>query len=207
MDGRLIQRQPALSGHVTGLQEYWLVVQPDTEVCNKLLLERQSLVMEHGLKAPARPSGYITVAQFAAQEGMESTLSRWIQRICSQQRSFAVTLNNYSGLPPDTIFLRVQDPAPFRHFAEQLRPVDEYLRSSACPPALLNHKPYLPIAGKLPPAIYERAMPEYSQRTFHESFLVHEMLLLRKDPTTRTCKTINIFGLLPGTHRLYTEMA
>lgn len=207
MDGRLIQRQSAYSGSAPGLGEYWLVVQPDTAVRNKLLSERQFLLTDHGLKAPARSPGYITVARFAAQEALEATLSRWIQKICSHQRSFAVTLNNYSGLPPDTIYVRVQDPGPFRHFVEQLRPVDEYLRSSACPPALLNHKPYLSIAGKLPPDVYERAMPVFSRRTFHESFLVQELLLLKKDAVSRAFKTINVFGLLPGTHRLYTEMA
>ncbi len=52
---------------------------------------------------------------------MEDTLIRWIQRICNRYSSFDLTLNNYSGFPPHTIYLRVQDPEPFRELMRQLR--------------------------------------------------------------------------------------
>ena len=50
------------------------------------------------------------------------------QSVCSfhvlLHPSFTVTLNNYSALPPHTIYLRVQDPQPFRHLMNGLKILD-----------------------------------------------------------------------------------
>ena len=171
------------------------------------MAEKQYMLTDYGQKAAMKSAIHIIIAQFSAPEGMEETLLRWIQRICCQQRSFAVTFNNYSGFPPHTIYLRVQDHWPFQQLARQLQAVDEYIRSSSCPPAMLVNRPYLSLAGTLPQQVYDKAMPDYARRIFHESFMAHELLLLKKDPLTDAFKTINVFRLLPGGHRLYNEMA
>jgi hypothetical protein len=146
----------------------------------------------------------ITVACFLAREPMEATLMRWIQRICDFQEQFRVTLNNYSGFPPDTIYLRVQEPAPFGNLARQLKSVDDWVQSSACPPMNLVAKPYLSIARRLPEPVYTKAMFSYSQRIFHESFMATELRLLRRTHAYETCKTIHVFPLA-RTHQYVNE--
>ncbi|WP_315819809.1 hypothetical protein [Paraflavitalea speifideaquila] len=96
-----------------GLYEYLLVVNPDAAVQDKVLTQKQEFYDEYREKAAIKTGTHIMVASFLAREAMEGTLIRWIQRICDQQQPFKVTLNNYSGFPPHTIFLRVQDPIPF----------------------------------------------------------------------------------------------
>jgi len=49
----------------------------------------------------------------------------------------------------------------------------------------------------LPEQVYYRAMPDYSAKTFHASFRVDELLLLRRDRASGSCKTVNIFRLPP----------
>ncbi len=51
-------------------------------------------------------------------ERMEDTLIRWMQRAVAEQENFVVQLNNYSGFPGRAIFLRVQNPDPFRELAQ-----------------------------------------------------------------------------------------
>ncbi|HXO78200.1 MAG TPA: 2'-5' RNA ligase family protein, partial [Puia sp.] len=138
---------------------------------------------------------HITVAAFQAGEPMEDTLIRWIQRICNRHKSFDITLNNYSGFPPHTIYLRVQDPEPFRELMQQLRAIDDFIRSSGCPPVNLINRPYLSIAGGLTEQVYNKAMPEYSRKDFHDSFHVREMVLLKREHSFDACKTVNIFRL------------
>lgn len=180
-----------------GLQEYLLVVWPDTEVYNQMKLIEQQFYIDYGVKPPPGLKPHIKVAGFQAQEVMEGTLIRWIERICSRHKSFPVTLNNYSGFPPHTIYLRVQDPRPFNQLGRELRAVDDLIRSSYCPPAQLVSKPYLGVATRLPERVYEKAMPDYSGKTFHASFMVSELLLLRKDRLSGACRTLNIFRLPP----------
>ena len=202
--------------------EYLLVIYPYGELRDKLLDEQRQFSSDYGLQTPTAMSGgaapmsggaapmsggpvpagnkpHITIAAFQAGEPMEETLIRWIQRICNRQKSFDITLNNYSGFPPHTIYLRVQDPQPFRELMQQLRAIDDFIRSSGCPPVNLINRPYLSIAGGLTEKVYNKAMPDYSRRTFHDTFHVEELVLLKRGHSFDACKTVNIFRLLPDT--------
>ena len=173
--------------------EYLLVIYPGGELEEKLLDEQQQFADDYAIKVRNKP--HITVAAFQAGEVMEDTLIRWIQRICNHHGSFDLTLNNYSGFPPHTIYLRVQDPEPFRDLMQQLRAVDEFIRSSGRPPAKLISRPFLSIAGGLTEQIYNKAMPDYSRKTFHDTFHVGELVLLKRTHSFDPCKTVNIFRL------------
>ncbi|HXB06363.1 MAG TPA: 2'-5' RNA ligase family protein [Puia sp.] len=179
--------------------EYLLVIYPYGELQEKLLDEQQQFSTEYGLQVPVRNRPHITVAAFQAREPMEDTLIRWIQRICNRYRSFTLTLNNFSGFPPHTIYVRVQDPQPFRELMQQLRAIDDFIRSNDCPPMNLIGKPYLSIAGGLTEQVYNKAMPDYSRKDFHESFPVDQLVLLKREHAFDACKTVNIFRLLPAT--------
>ncbi len=180
-----------------GRAEYLLVAYPQGDLQDKLLEEQQQFSSDYGLQMTVRNKPHITVAAFQVGEMMEDTLIRWVQRICNHHRSFSLTLNNYSGFPPHTIYLRVQDPQPFRQLMQQLRSIDEFFRSSGYPPANLISRPFLSIAGGLTEQVYNRAMRDYSQRDFHDTFQVAELVLLKRTHAFDPCKTVNIFRLLP----------
>jgi hypothetical protein len=175
--------------------EYLLVIYPGGEMEERLLGEQQQFSDDYAVSVRNKP--HITVASFVAGEVMEETLIRWIQRICMHYRSFDLTLNNYSGFPPHTIYLRVQDPQPFTQLMQQLRAIDEFIRSSGCPPVNLVSRPFLSIAGGLTEQVYNKAMPDYSRRTFHDTFHVRELILLKRTHSFDPCKTVNIFRLQP----------
>jgi len=175
--------------------EYLLVIYPYGELFEKLVEEQQQFLSDYGLIMKGRNRPHITVAAFQAGEQMEDTLIRWIHRICRRNERFEITLNNYSGFPPHTIYLRVQDPQPFRQLMQQLRAIDDFIRSSGCPPVNLVSRPYLSIAGGLTEQIYNKAMADYSQRTFHESFQVEELVLLKREHSFDACRTVNVFRL------------
>jgi len=208
MDTGLVQRSSffapmeTISGGRTAADrrvEYLLVIYPYGELHDKLLEEQQQFLFDYGLSMKARNRPHITVAAFQASEQMEETLIRWIQRICRRHESFPITLNNYSGFPPHTIYLRVQDPQPFRQLMHQLRAIDDFIRSSGCPPVNLISRPYLSIAGGLTEQVYNKAMADYSRKTFHESFQVEELVLLKREHSFDACRTVNVFRLPPGT--------
>jgi 2'-5' RNA ligase superfamily len=188
---------PGLDGVERGVRraEYLLVIYPGGEMEEKLLGEQKQFSTDYAVAVRNKP--HITVAAFQAGEVMEDTLIRWIERICNHHPSFDLTLNNYSGFPPHTIYLRVQDPQPFRQLLQQLGAIDEFIRSSGCPPANLVSRPYLSIAGGLTEQTYNKAMPDYSRRTFHDTFHVRELVLLKRTHAFDPCKTVNIFKLQP----------
>lgn len=187
--------------------EYLLVIYPYGELQDKLLDEQQQFSTDYGLQARVNNRPHITVAAFQAGELMEDTLIRWIQRICNRYSAFDLTLNNYSGFPPHTIYLHVQDHEPFRELMRQLRAIDDFIRSNGCPPVNLISRPFLSIAGGLTEQVYNRAMPDYSRRTFHDSFHVDQLVLLKREHAFDACKTVNIFRMLPATDQPHSSQA
>lgn len=180
-----------------GCYEYLLVINPGKEVNEKLIAEKQMFYDDYKEKATINTKPHITVASFLAKEGMENTIIRWMQRICSKQQSFAVTLNNYGGFPPDTIYLRIQNEAPFLRLAKELSVVNAYINSSSCPPMLLTPRPHVSIANNLSEEIFFKALTKYAHKSFHESFLVNELLLLKRKDGYDVCKPIIVFALQP----------
>ena len=185
------------------LYEYLLVAHPDTIVNEKVIAEKQLFYNEYKEKVSVKTQPHITIANFLAKESMEETLIRWIQRICSQQQSFTVTLNNFSGFPPHTIYLRVQNDEPFKKLAKDLRVLNTYVSSCSCPPVKIISKPHLSIARRLPEDVYFKALTQYAHKSFHESFVVKELLLLKRKHQYDVCKRLNVFGLLPGANTLF----
>jgi len=190
----------------SGYAEYLLVVYPNGDLQNRLLEEQQQFSSDYGfdhrLDQGQRVADYIgrnrphiTLAVFQAGEEVEDTLIRWIQRICQQHRSFEIALNNYSGIPPHTICVRVQDPEPLKDLIQGLRAIDEFIRSSGWPPVHLTGRPFLSIAGGLTEQVYNKAMPDYSRKTFHGRFRVGELVLLKRKHAFDPCHTVNVFGL------------
>lgn len=179
------------------LYEYQLVMRPAAGVYEKIMAEKQWCYDEYKDHSFIRTTPQIAIAVFFAKEAMEETLARWIQRICSRQRGFTVTLNNYSALPAHTIYLRVQDAGPFRQLIEDLKVLNTYIISCACPAVKFISKPFVSIAANMPEEVYSRALRKYAHESFHESFAVNELHLLKRKHEYDVCKPVNVFGLQP----------
>lgn len=180
------------------LYEYFLVALPDKEVCGKVIAEKRAFYDEYKESVAIKTQPHITLTTFLAKEAMEETVIRWMESIFKKQQSFTVTLNNYSGFPPHTIYLRVQNAIPFQQLAKELKVVSSYVHSCACPPMKLISNPHVSIAARISEEIYFKALTQYARKSFHESFVVGELILLRRRHSYENCKTINVFGLQPG---------
>lgn len=191
----------------TDLWEYLLVAKPDTNVCKRIIEVRQSFceVYKEDLIFDTVP--FLTIASFHARIRMEETLIRWIQRICSQHKSFTVTLNNYGGFPPHTIFVRVQNFEPFRQLASKLKVIDQYVQSNGCPEAIHVTRPHVTIADRLGPPLFNKAMLDYSQKTFHETFQLTELVLSKRSNPFDRCKEVNVFRFYPPDTNMCIQVA
>lgn len=180
-----------------GTYQYALVVKPDANVAEKILCEKQFLKERIGNLKCLDKGAFVTIATYLAREEMEETIVRYTRRICSLLTSFNVELNNFSGSPSGQIFVRIQNPQPFKVVATQLSVLNDYLRSCSYPDIKTFSQPFLPLASKLKDTVYLKTMMDYSQRTFHETFMVNELILLRRSDEYDTFKTSQIFSLQP----------
>lgn len=180
-----------------GLMEYFFVAVPPEPVNSQVAQLKAKFADEYGSRYAHLHEPGILLGNFLAAESMEGTIIRWVHRICSQFQAFEVTLNNYSGIPSHTIFLRVQDCRPFQTLADQLKVIDQYVQSSGFSEVRFFSRPHLAIAEDLEPAVYMKAMLDYSARLFHERFLISELLLLKRKNRFETSRQVNLFRLYP----------
>jgi 2'-5' RNA ligase len=184
--------------------EYLLVAYPDKSCLEKIAAERTLFNETYKLRPKAALKPHIVITNFFASEGMESTLVRWLQRICSLELGFELTLNNYSGYPTHNIFLRVLDATPIQHFVAQLNLIKDFVQPA---PGGFFRRPHVTIGSKLTTGIYEQALSDYSRKIFHESFHVDELVLLKRKDSFGALRTVQVFGLLPANNDLFNKVA
>lgn len=193
------QRQP---WNDTDIFEYVLVIQPSKDIVEKLQEEQLCFPSAGGNQVITRFNPQIKIAGFRAKESMEATIIRWMQNICSLQKSFPIRFNNYSGFPGGSIHVRIMEHEPFHQLTRELTVVDEYIKSSGFPQMRMVSKPHMTIASKLSQIVYEKAMLDFSQKSFFESFIAKEMVLIKRKNAFEKAKTINVFRLMPSDNQL-----
>lgn len=159
---------------------YALLVLPEGFTYEKIAEESTSFRFHYGSSNPMlRP--HVLIAGFRAREDMEETLTRWIQNICGLHSRFTVTLNNFSGFPPEHIYIRIQDPAPLQRLGNGLRMLNGFLESNNCPPLDVPQKPCMNFIQELPAYQYDSAIAEYAQKIFHGTFMVEKIFLWKRN--------------------------
>ena len=180
------------------LYEYLLVVNPAADVNEQLVAEKQQFYNIYKEEVAIKTKPHITIANFLAKEVMEETIIRYMHRIISVKKSFATMLNNFSGFPAHTIYVRVQNHEPFKQLAMDLNIVDQYIRGNGCPAAHLISYPHVTLARRLKREIYEKAIIDYSKKSFNALFVIDELVLLKRKNQFDKCKHVNVFKLLPN---------
>ena len=168
-------------GYQLGLFEYMLIANPDEQVRQKIVMEKEDFYQQYGTEIAIKTGPHITIAKFFIKKEMEDWLCKGIQNACNVQASFSVDLNNFSGFPAHAIFVRVQNPAPFRQLIQSLERLEPFIESSNCPPSIFIDKPHMYIARELHEEIYQKAIIEYSKRSFRDAFQLDSLTLLKRD--------------------------
>lgn len=180
-----------------GHYEYLLVANPSVEVHQKVMQEKTYFYDEYRERITIKTQPHITVANFSATKEMEEIIIRQLQRACAGINSFTVTLHNYSGFVPHTIYLRVQNEQPFKQLAKQIQLMDGYIAANDCPPLTVVNKPHLTIARQLSKNSYLKAIADYATRKFHASFTLNELLLIKRKHQFDKCKMVSSIKFLP----------
>ncbi|MBV9962402.1 MAG: 2'-5' RNA ligase family protein [Parafilimonas sp.] len=176
--------------------EYLLVVHPNEEIFNQLREEKENFSSEYNVNIAKKTLPHITVANFLAKETMEETLIKWMHKIISNQQSFDVMINNFSGFPSSkTVYARIQNHEPFKQLATSLKTINAYINDNGFPNAKLINFPHMTIARSLQQHVYEKAMMDYSRKTFHAKFTVNELVLLKRVNQYDKCKQVSVFPL------------
>ena len=171
---------------------YRFVLLPDHMLIARLAATLQELDISGLLPFGFQYQGII-LAGFSASLRMEDTLTRWTQRICSQMSADEIEFNNFSGIPPRTLLLRIQDPAPLRNLVNALRKLDMYLTGNDQAPLQSAQRFYLPILENIPAKTYDNIMYRFGRCEWHGTSAFHQLVLQKNNG--RAWKDVQHFSL------------
>lgn len=157
--------------------EYRLVIPAEDPACRQVREWRQQWQAVYGKEYVSQKPPGITLACWRAREEMEETMIRWIGNLASQTSRFVVTLNNFSGIPPQLLYIRVQEEEPFRQITRLLRPLLERVNDQDQQVRLFE-RPFIQL-GKLPAAEGAKQWLQHTHQLFHAAFTAQHLVLYR----------------------------
>lgn len=161
------------------VQSYQILVKISGSLSGKVKAEQEYAQQRYGQSGFLGMNPELVLARFEAKEEMEETLLRWLHRIVGQQEAFNILFNNYGSMPGYPLYLRVQDPAPFRALTEGLRVIDGLLKNNDCKTMQIFHHPRLAITSQIDKRQEMEIMLDFSGRSFREEMSVEEVLLVK----------------------------
>jgi hypothetical protein len=186
---------PERKGEKTrGRVHYELLIRPDGPMAAEIALFSDTL--RDRWRSQGSDGPHILLATFQAWESMEPTLIRWIQRVCSDTTCFSLPLNNFGGIPPSTICLRINDSSRLTQLMAKLHVIEDYIDNGDGQPVNWNARPQLSLGGPLPVRDYPDAMRAYAGMEYSASLRVNRMVL-KKTESSGQAHIVNIFPFHP----------
>jgi hypothetical protein len=170
--------------------EYKLVIPAEEPVSRQLRLLRQQWEKQNESNPIFETIPAITIAHLAIGPEREPLLLKWLGKICASQTSFRVTLNNCSAIPPQTIYIRIQDATPFEALFTQLEEMHTFLKPTFDSHSQIFRKPFVKL-GQMPQNATAKQWFFYTHQLFHASFMAKKLQLLHFE--NNNWKTIGLF--------------
>lgn len=158
--------------------EYSLVIPAEEPVSRQVRQMRLQWNMEFGGDVLSETPPGITIAGWVARQEQEETMVRLIRNLAERLESFVVTLNNFSGIPPQVIYIRVQDIEPFRQITLQLKEILGLIGEEDTYRIL--ERPFIKL-GQFPKNEDPQQWYKYTHQLFHAAFTAQKLVLFRHD--------------------------
>lgn len=178
--------------------EYSLVIPAEEPVSRQVKQLQVQWKMEYGEEVLAETPPGITIAGWVARKEQEETMFRLISNLAERLESFVVTLNNFSGIPPQVIYIRVQDLEPFAPITAQLKEILSLLGDEQTYRIL--EKPFIKL-GRFPKQEDPQQWLKYTHQLFHAAFTAKKLVLFRHD--AQESKVIGVFPFKRADSRVY----
>jgi hypothetical protein len=170
--------------------EYKLVIPAEEPASRQLRYLRQQWEKNNETNPSFETIPAITLAQLAIGQERETLLLKWLGKICASQTSFRVTLNNCGAIPPQTIYIRIQDASPFESLFVQLEEMHNFLKPTYDCHSQIFRKPFVKL-GQMPQNAPVKHWFFYTHQLFNTSFMAKKLQLLHFE--NNNWKSIGLF--------------
>lgn len=176
--------------------EYLLIIQPSADVHEKIIQQKKLFAEKYDCPTAIHSKPHITLIKFMQWSMNENRIIHRFNNIIQTAKPFMVSLKNFSSFPTHTIYVNVETKNDIVSLVKSLRPVQAFLKFDDEHKPHYITEPHITIARKLAPWQYEQGWLEYSNREFSAHFIVNNIVLLRRNESTKKYVVAATFSLL-----------
>lgn len=154
--------------------DYRLSIALDLKSGSQITSELSST--EYGL-VPESALLRISVCDFSASAGQLSTMCKWMQRIFVELPAFRIYLNNFSGIPPHLLYMRVQCTPEVLALRSCIDRLNQYLQRHDLPTVQQPDRWTLPVSNNLSGMDFDKALRYLANKQFTMQLNVRELVL------------------------------
>lgn len=175
--------------------EYLLVIQPSTDLCEKINGIKKAFAEKYELPVYQYANPNITLVKFQQYEMMEERIIRYLTTVATTNACFKIELDGFGSHPSHTIFINLSTQNQITNLTRELKRGQKLLKLDK------DHKPHfitgpvISVASKLLPWQYEKGWLEYSHATFKGLFIAEQLVLLKRQPGEKKYKLAKDFLL------------
>jgi 2'-5' RNA ligase len=187
---------PAYQAMNMSANEYLLIIQPSTDVSEKIMQQKKLFAEKYDCPSALYSKPHITLINFLQWPINERNIIHRLTTIIETIKPFMVSLKNFGSFPSHTIYANVETKNAIVDTVKSLRPIQSFLKLDNDNKPHYIVEPHVTIARKLQPWQYEQGWLEYSNSSFSAQFMVHQIVLLKKNIHAKKYQAAANFSLL-----------
>jgi 2'-5' RNA ligase len=178
------------------VNDYVLIISPDNTVKEKINALKKSFSQQYTCPQALHSKPHIALLRFMQYEMNEKNIVHKLKIHLTKHSPFLVLLNGFGSYPTHTIYVNIETKNKIAEMINSLKPIQTFLKFDKEHKAHFITTPHLTLARKLQPWQYEKGWLEYSNTHFTASFMVHTVLLLKRNTEQKQYTVTTTFELI-----------
>ena len=184
------------------VNEYLLVISPSEDLRIKVMQVKEKFAADFDCETARQSYPNISLLNFMQHQMNEERILYRIKTISETLLSFKVALNGFGSFPAHTIYFNIPANNNIEELGRAFMQLQKWLRPDNEHKPHFTNRPYITLARKLLPGQYEKAWKVYKDAAFSGSFMVEELLLLKKKQGEKHYQVFLKLPLLPATEKI-----
>ncbi|MCX6208995.1 MAG: 2'-5' RNA ligase family protein [Bacteroidetes bacterium] len=163
------------------VNDYLLIIEPSNDVKEKVNALKKSFAEKYECTQALHSKPHLTLLRFMQYDMNERNIVRKLELLVNQYAAFMVLLNDFGSFPTHTIYVNVETKNNIVDLVKSLKPAQAFLKYDKEHKPHFITTPHITITRKLLPWQYEKGWLELSNTHFNTSFMVSNILLLKRN--------------------------
>ena len=189
-------RQYAFSNKQLAVNDYLLIAQPHEDLYNKIMAIKKAFAEKYDNPMAAFLKPHLTLVSFMQYEMVEKRIIQKLQSVAERRIPFKVELSGFGSFPTHTIYINVKTKNKIVAVVKEMKEAQHLMKFDKEHKPHFITEPHVSIARKLLPWQYEKGWLEYSNKPFSASFMVDNLVLLKRKVGHKAYSVVATFPLL-----------